>query len=119
MNKKENELDQLTRRLFTSVSFEPSADLNHHIMERIAKEQPLQRNRQTIIHMQSRRFSPWLILAVIAYLVAVFLILYMYGNYREGIALFDAVKGKIPYLLTVCAIFGSFPFFHAIDRALS
>jgi hypothetical protein len=39
----------------------------------------------------------------------------MYGSF----ALPDAVKDKIPYLLTVAAVFGSFPFFRTIDRALS
>ncbi|MDR1202946.1 MAG: hypothetical protein LBL58_15130 [Tannerellaceae bacterium] len=119
MNKNENELDQLTRRLFTSASLEPSADLSRRIMERIAKEQPLQKGRQTVIHRQSWRFSPWLTLALVAYFAVAFLILYMYGNSREDFALFDAVNDKISYLLTVAAVFGSFPFFHTIDRALS
>ncbi|MDR1203121.1 MAG: hypothetical protein LBL58_16030 [Tannerellaceae bacterium] len=50
MNKSENESDQLTRRLFADASLEPSPDLSSRIMERLAKEEPLQKSRQTVIH---------------------------------------------------------------------
>jgi hypothetical protein len=120
MNRNEQEPDQLTHKLLKSATLEPSADLDRRIMERIAKEQPLTKGRPTLTHLPSCRFSPWLVAAaVVAYFAVAILILYMYKDSQEDFAPFDAVKEKIPYLLTVAAVFGSFPFFRMIDRALS
>jgi hypothetical protein len=120
MNKNEHEPDQLTRLLLQSADLEPSAGLSRRIMERIAKEQPLPKRKPTVIHIKSWKSSPWLIPAVVVYFVCAALFLYfMHRNAQEDLVPFDAVKDKIPYLLTVAAVFGSFPFFRMIDRVLS
>jgi hypothetical protein len=89
-------------------------------MERIAQEQPLAKSRPTVTHTPPWRFPPWLVVvAVVAYFAVAILIVYMYRDSQEDFAPFNAIKEKIPYLLTVAAVFGSFPFFRMIDRALS
>jgi hypothetical protein len=120
MNRNEQEPDQLTHKLLKSAALEPSADLSRRIMERIAKEQPLVKSKPTVTRTPSWRFSPWLIAAaVIVYFAVAVLILYMYRDSQEDFAPFDAIKERIPYLLTVAAVLGSFPFFRMIDRVLS
>lgn len=124
MNMNGNELDHLTRMLFKSSTLEPSPDLSRRIMAQIAKEKSLQESPAVKVYMKSWKLSPWAIIAIALYFLLAICLLYILLNMDAGKAeeitrFFILVKDKLPFILTIFAVFASFPFFTTIDRALS
>ena len=117
-----NGVDHLTRELLKSGIQKPTAGFNSRIMERITQQVLVQKKEPSKVYMKSVKTTPLVIIGIIVYMLAVTLVFYFLQIPPEENGLINIlhdIKEKLPYILTVIAIIGAFPFFSALDKTLS
>lgn len=122
MNKNGNGIDHLTRDLLRSAVQEPSPGLTQRIMERITREALALQKQPVRVRMKPVKTIPLVITGVAAYLFALLILFFCLQTPAENVEwvqALSALKEKLPYILTVIAIVGAFPFFSTLDKALS
>lgn len=122
MNMNGNGIDHLTRELLKPTLREPSPGLSSRIMERITQQAFVQKKEPVRVHVKSMKTTPVIIIGVIVYLLVMAFIIYFLQTPPDEsgvINILAGIKEKLPYILTIVVIIGAFPFFSALDKALS
>lgn len=112
--------DRLTKKLLKEGLVEPSPDLSMRIMDLIMQEAPLEVPEVKKIKVRSG-MSPYVIVGIIiAYLVLAAGLLLLIGQQPQGSInhLLNGLKEKLPFILTIATIAGSFIFYSTLDKIL-
>lgn len=120
MNTSDKDINRLTKKLLKEGMVEPSPDLSMRIMDLIMKEEPLKVPEVKRVKYRSG-MSPFLLVGImIVYLVAFAGLLIFFSQQPAGSInhLLDGLKEKLPYILTIASIAGSFIFYSVLDKVL-
>lgn len=119
MKKANKNIDRLTKDLLKEGMVEPSPDLSLRIMDLIMQEAPLEvpQVKKAKIH---QGLSPFLIFGIlIAYLLLAVALFVHFAQQPAALEhTFHNLKDKLPYILTLVAIAGSFIFYSTLDKIL-
>lgn len=120
MKKANKNIDRLTKNLLKEGMLEPSPDLSRRIMDLIMQEAPLKVPEVKKVKVRPG-MPPFLVVGVlIAYLIMATALFVHFAQQPGGIEqTFQNLKDKLPYILTLAAIVGSFIFYSTLDKILA
>lgn len=112
--------DKLTKKLLKEGLVEPSPELGMRIMDLIMQEAPLEVPEVKKVKMRSG-LSPFAIFGIlIAYLLLATGLLLLIGRQPANMEhVFNGLKDKLPYILTIASIIGSLIFYSTLDKVLA
>ncbi|MCD8267144.1 MAG: hypothetical protein LUD46_00825 [Parabacteroides sp.] len=112
--------DKLTKKLLKEGLVEPSPELGMRIMDLIMQEAPLVVPEVKTVKMRSG-LSPFVIFGILmAYLLLAVGLLLLIGRQPANMEhVFNGLKDKLPYILTIASIIGSLIFYSTLDKVLA
>lgn len=112
--------DKLTKKLLKEGLVEPSPELGMRIMDLIMQEALLVVPEVKTVKMRSG-LSPFVIFGILmAYLLLAVGLLLLIGRQPANMEhVFNGLKDKLPYILTIASIIGSLIFYSTLDKVLA